>query len=46
MYCMDCGEKLTLRFLGNVGLVPYCPKCEKFKFPYFPVAVSMSGVNR
>ena len=46
MYCMDCGEKLTLRFLENEGLVPYCPKCEKFKFPFFPVAVSMTVVNR
>ena len=42
---MDCGEKLTLRFLENEGLVPYCPKCEKFKFPFFPVAVSMTVVN-
>ena len=46
MYCRDCGEKLALRFLENEGLVPYCPKCEKFKFPFFPVAVSMTVVNR
>ena len=46
MYCRDCGEKLSLRFLENEGLVPYCPKCEKFKFPFFPVAVSMTVVNR
>lgn len=46
MYCRDCGEKLTLRFLENEGLVPYCPQCEKFKFPFFPVAVSMTVVNR
>ena len=46
MYCRDCGEKLTLRFLENEGLVPYCPKCEKFKYPFFPVAVSMTVVNR
>ena len=46
MYCRDCGEKLALRFLENEGLVPYCPKCEKFKFPFFPVAVSMAVVNR
>ncbi len=46
MYCRDCGEKLTLRFLENEGLVPFCPKCEKFKFPFFPVAVSMTVVNR
>ena len=46
MYCRDCGEKLTLRFLENEGLVPYCTKCESFKFPFFPVAVSMTVVNR
>ena len=46
MFCRDCGEKLTLRFLENEGLVPYCPKCEKFKFPFFPVAVSMVVTNR
>lgn len=46
MFCRDCGEKLTLRFLENEGLVPYCPKCDKFKFPFFPVAVSMTVVNR
>lgn len=46
MYCRDCGEKLTLRFLEKEGLVPYCTKCEKFKFPFFPVAVSMTVVNR
>lgn len=46
MYCRDCGEKLTLRFLEKEGLVPYCTKCEKFKFPFFPVAVSMTVVTR
>ena len=46
MYCRDCGEKLTLMFLENEGLVPYCPKCEKYKFPFFPVAVAMVVTNR
>lgn len=46
MYCRDCGEKLSLRFLENEGLVPYCSSCAKFKFPFFPVAVSMTVVNR
>ena len=46
MYCADCGEKLTLRFLEDEGLVPYCHKCEKCKFPFIPVAVSMTVVNR
>ena len=46
MFCRDCGEKLALRFMEKEGLVPYCPKCEKFKFPFFPVAVSMTVGNR
>ena len=46
MFCRDCGEKLTLGFVENEGLVPFCPKCGKFKFPFFPVAVSMTVFNR
>ena len=46
MYCRDCGAKLSLRFLENEGLIPYCEQCGAFKFPYFPVAVSMTVVNR
>ena len=46
MYCRDCGQKLSLRFLENEGLVPYCDNCQKFKFPFFPVAVSMAVTNR
>lgn len=46
MFCRDCGEKLTLGFVENEGLVPYCTNCGKFKFPFFPVAVSMTVVNR
>ncbi len=46
MYCRDCGTKLSLRFLENEGLVPYCDQCGKFKFPFFPVAVSMAVERR
>lgn len=46
MYCRHCGEKLSLRFCENEGLVPYCDKCEKYVFPQFGVAVSMVVVNR
>lgn len=46
MFCRDCGTQLSLRFLENEGLIPYCEKCGAFKFPYFPVAVSMTVVNR
>lgn len=46
MFCQDCGEKLTLRFCEGEGLVPFCNKCDSFKFPPFSCAVSMTVVNR
>ena len=46
MYCRECGEKLSLRFCENEGLVPYCSKCEAYMFPEFPIAVSMVVTNR
>ena len=46
MYCRQCGEKLSLRFCENEGLVPYCSKCESYMFPEFPIAVSMVVTNR
>lgn len=46
MYCRECGQKLTLRFCENEGLIPYCDKCEAYMFPQFPVAVSMVVTNR
>ena len=46
MFCRDCGRQLSLRYLESEGLMPFCEKCGEFKFPYFPVAVSMTVVNR
>ena len=46
MYCRECGQKLTLRFCENEGLIPYCSKCESYMFPQFSVAVSMVVTNR
>ena len=46
MYCRNCGEKLSLRFCENEGLVPYCNQCENYMFPLFSVAVSMVVTNR
>lgn len=46
MFCRDCGEKLSLRFLAGEGLVPYCPRCEAFKFALFPAAVLMIVTDR
>lgn len=46
MYCKNCGQKLTLRFCENEGLVPFCDRCESYVFPQFSVAVSMVVTNR
>ncbi|MBO5525748.1 MAG: NUDIX domain-containing protein [Clostridia bacterium] len=46
MFCPECGEKLTLCFCEDEGLVPYCNKCQSFRFPPFSCAVSMTVVNR
>ena len=46
MYCKNCGQKLTLRFCENEGLIPYCDTCADYMFPLFPVAVSMVVTNR
>ena len=46
MYCVECGEKLTLMFNHREGLVPFCKKCNQFRFPQFATAVSMVVTNR
>ena len=46
MYCRECGQKLTLRFCENEGLIPYCGTCEAYMFPQFSIAVSMVVTNR
>ena len=40
-YCPDCGNKLVLKELKNEGMVPYCTKCNEYKFSKFNAAVSM-----
>lgn len=46
MFCTECGEKLTLMFKKDEGLVPYCKKCADYRFPRFATAVSMVVTNR
>lgn len=46
MYCTVCGEKLTLMFKQDEGLVPYCKQCAEYRFPSFATAVSMVVTNR
>lgn len=48
-YCCECGSKLELKECFNCGvsegLVPYCSKCDAFRFPTFNTAVSMVIFN-
>lgn len=46
MFCMECGEKLTLMYAGGEGLLPYCKNCGTFRFPQYATAVSMVVTNR
>lgn len=44
-HCFECGTALIEKELENEGIVPYCPKCEQFRFPMYNVAVSMIVIN-
>ncbi len=32
-HCFDCGTPLIEKELEGEGVVPYCPKCEQYRFP-------------
>lgn len=44
-YCMECGTKLTEKFLKNEGMIPYCETCQAYRFPVYSTAVSMEVQN-
>lgn len=44
-YCSKCGTKLILKELEHEGNVPFCPKCQKYMFPTFNVAVSLIALS-
>lgn len=46
MFCIECGEELSLMFADGEGLIPYCKKCGEFRFPQYATAVSMVVTNR
>lgn len=39
-YCSQCGTKLIMKANGIDGMVPYCPKCQEFRFFKFSSAIS------
>ena len=45
MYCTECGNKLELRFLEFEGMIPYCNKCNEYRFQTFNSAVSLLIFN-
>ncbi len=44
-YCRDCGTVMIRKEVEREGLIPYCPKCGKYHFPVYNVAVSMIVIN-
>lgn len=44
-YCYECGTKLIKKELEGEGIIPYCTKCEQYRFPIFSTAVSMIVQN-
>ena len=43
--CYECGTPLVEKYLEKEGMVPYCPKCQQFRFPIFNTAVSMEVLS-
>lgn len=44
-YCSKCGTKLVLKALEYEGDIPFCPKCQAYRFPTFNVAVSLIALS-
>lgn len=44
-HCLECGTALIEKELEEEGIVPYCPKCQQYRFPMYNVAVSMIVVD-
>lgn len=44
-HCHECGTALIEKELEGEGIVPYCPKCEQYRFPLYNVAVSMIVIS-
>lgn len=40
VYCRVCGNKLKDKYLKNEGTLPYCERCEEFRFRMFNTAIS------
>ncbi|MGM9970254.1 MAG: NUDIX domain-containing protein [Anaeroplasma sp.] len=45
-YCWECGTKLEEKLLEHEGIIPFCSKCNKYRFPFFSAAVSVVILNK
>lgn len=45
-FCIKCGNELHLKHLENEGMIPFCDKCNEYRFEQFNVAVSMVVLNK
>ena len=45
-YCPYCGTKLIKKELKNEGLIPFCTKCNDYRFELYSVAVSMIIITK
>lgn len=45
-FCVKCGNILEPKELKNEGLIPFCSKCNEYRFEQFNVAVSMVILNK
>lgn len=43
---MECGNKLTLKYEENEGMVPYCELCQAYRYPMFNDAASSITLNK
>ncbi|MEG1066780.1 MAG: NUDIX domain-containing protein [Erysipelotrichaceae bacterium] len=45
-YCIECGTKLIDKELANEGIIPYCTKCNEYRFPIYSAAISCVIMNK
>ncbi len=45
-YCIECGTPLEEKFLEHEGMIPYCSKCNAYRFPIFASAISVVILNK
>lgn len=45
-HCHECGTKLVDKECNGEGLIPFCDRCDTFRFPVFSTAISTAILNR